>query len=197
MVLFVIAVFVIILIVSSCSNYEKTKNSISKNDEMEKMLIEKGMSITKSYKLSIYDVSKGFYVDEKHQQIVITDNNLQTELSFDDILECEVIENGSVQKNSGVGRAIVGGALAGGVGAIIGSNTGKSYKIASSLLVKIITRNISNPIIQITLLNSSMKIDSPLYKRYREYADQVHAVLTIIIKSNSDAQTQNRLKSVL
>lgn len=195
MFLLVVFAFIAMFVYVVCSTKSEVKKAKEQMEKTEQALIEKGITITNCFKLVEACCVKGLFVDEDDRKIIITDKDLQTELSFDDILECEVIENGSIQKSSGVGRAIVGGALAGGVGAIVGSNTGKTYDAVTSLIVKIITNDIKNPIIQIILINSEAKKSNPSYRRYRDYADQVHAVLTIIIKSNSDAQ--NLLKSAL
>lgn len=76
-------------------------------------------------------ISKGFRVEK-------VDGNI---FKFDDIDYCEMNEDGetlaSVTK-SGVGRALVGGALFGAVGAVVGAQTGKE-RIASKAIVNNVT----------------------------------------------------------
>ena len=48
--------------------------------------------------------------------------------SFDDVISYELIENGSVERTGSIGGAIVGGAIAGSTGAIIGYDQGRKSK---------------------------------------------------------------------
>lgn len=197
MFLFYVFIAIVVCVIVVRSQNSKTKDAKAQSEKIEQSLIDNGMTITNSFKLPVSTIknnlffdtyTRAFYIDEDNHKIVIVEKDSQTELSFEDILECEIIENNSVQKSSGVGRAIVGGALAGGVGAIIGSNTGKSYDTVTSLVIKIITQSIQNPMIKIELINSEVKRIDAFYQLCKEYADQVHAVLTIIIKNNSKEQ---------
>jgi len=57
-------------------------------------------------------------------------------IKFSEILRCETIQDNSTIMSDGIGRAIAGGILGGGVGAVVGANTRKSKDIVSDLRIK-------------------------------------------------------------
>jgi len=97
----------------------------------------------------------------------ITDNIQYSTSTFDykDILETEVIIDGETvtktSRSSQVGGAILGGILAGGVGAIIGGLSGKSSskEKVKTIQFKIIVNDIKEPLQIITFFNESKSID--------------------------------------
>ena len=86
----------------------------------------------------------------------------------------------------GVGRAIVGGALAGGVGAIVGANTRKSKNITNSLQLRIITTDVSKSLYTINLIKKETKRDSIEYKQAINFANNVYATVMSIINDNNN-----------
>lgn len=108
---------------------------------------------------------------------------------YDDIISFELLENGQAITKGGLGRAVVGGALFGGVGAIVGGVTGKK-KIKQEIneyRIKIITKHFFYPQVFINfLIAGKMKSDSILYKSYAQNAQSVLSMLSIIQNSVSE-----------
>jgi len=104
---------------------------------------------------------------------------------YSDILEFELLENGSSVTKGGLGRALVFGALAGGVGAIVGGVTGsrKTANICESLSIKITVNNINNPAIFINLITSKTKMNSSVYKEKYKTAQEALSLLNVICTS--------------
>lgn len=143
-------------------------------------------------------------VDEENQQVLYVHTttfdgiqvgaNISSKIiPFEQILGVEICENGnSVFKkstSSAVGRAIVGGVLLGGVGAVIGGVTGKdkekktleSYKILIQLV------DVKDPSFTIDLVNSAFEIDDAgkvKYNAISSFAEKVKSTLLTIIKAN-------------
>ena len=89
---------------------------------------------------------------------------------------------GMVSKNK---RAIVGGILFGGVGAIVGSNTGE--KTINSLSIVIYLNKISDPMIEIVITSSNtsnIKTDGIIYKNQINFARKMDATIRAIIANN-------------
>ena len=82
----------------------------------------------------------------------------------------------------GVGRAVVGGILAGGIGAVVGSVTAKKH--ITSYKILIFTSDIINPCITLVLINSKTKTNSTNYTKARTFAQNVYASITSIILTN-------------
>lgn len=138
-------------------------------------------------------------LDEGREKIVFLGDNIK-KISFSDVLGCEIIEDGeTISKKSTtrtIGGALIGGVLAGGSGAIIGGLSGKTTekKEVTSLVLKILLRDISNPTITIDCFNASevtngtkkkIKTDDsvygPIYKAVKKELNTVKDVFSIVI----------------
>lgn len=111
--------------------------------------------------------------------------------SYSDILEYELLEDGDSITKGGLGRAVIGGALFGGVGAIVGSVTGgkKQKKIVTSMSIKITTKNIDTPAVYINFITGKTKTNSLTYKAAVNCAQEVMSVLAQIIAQNENTQS--------
>lgn len=103
--------------------------------------------------------------------------------NFDDIVDFELLEDGeSLLKGGGVGKAIVGGALFGGVGAVVGGATAqrKNKAVCISMMIKITLNNMQFPVAYIKLITSATKKDSMLYRLNMKNAQEILSVLQLI-----------------
>ena len=108
--------------------------------------------------------------------------------SYDDIISYELLQDCQSITKGSLGSAIVGGAVLGGVGAIVGSNIGskKTKQVISEYRIKIVTNNICFPEIYINFLaTGKIKSNSLLYKTYTGYAQRVLSLLDIITNNSS------------
>lgn len=116
-------------------------------------------------------------------------------LSYSDIISYELLQDGEAITKGSIGNAIVGGALFGGVGAIVGGSIGskKTKQEISEYRIKIITKNKSYPELFINFLTvGKVKSGSILYKSYAGNAQHVLSMLTIISNSvSSQPQTMS------
>src|SRR5690625_7856669 len=73
--------------------------------------------------------------------------NKSTVYNYNDIIGFELLEDGESLSKGGLGRALAGGALFGGVGAVVGGITGKRKNkgVCTSLRIKITLKDKSNP----------------------------------------------------
>lgn len=115
--------------------------------------------------------------------------------TYDDIISYELLQDGEAITKGGLGSAVVGGALFGGVGAIVGGSIGskKTKQEISEYRIKIITRNSCYPEIFINfLVAGKIKSGSLLYKTYTGNAQRVLSTLTVITDSvSSQPQIQS------
>lgn len=75
---------------------------------------------------------------------------------YSDIVDFELLEDGETITKGGLGAAVVGGVLFQGVGAVVGSVTGKkkTKPICDSLKIKITVSNINNPVVYINFVTT-------------------------------------------
>lgn len=105
------------------------------------------------------------------------------------MIDFELCENGETVMKGGVGRAIVGGALFGAVGAVVGANTRKSRQMVNSLYIRITTRTVG--MLRICFFMSPTPTDSFTYRVDKDLAEKIITQLEIISDSNKRASGIN------
>ena len=122
--------------------------------------------------------------DEVHQELHILridDIDVDREcISFYDIIGTDVrIRN---KHDVSVSRAIIGSILAGETGALIGSMSG-SEKITEYDIV-IFVRNIKKPRIILSLIDSSIKVDSPEMEEVLDFTNEINSLINAIVANS-------------
>lgn len=127
---------------------------------------------------------------EKKELYFLFNDELDKLIKYESIIECKIIENSNVVNSGGIGRAIVGGLIAGDSGAIVGANTRKSKNIVSSLSIRIVTKEIDEPLYTLELLDYQIDTNKQLYANFyklaMEFANNVYATIQAIIKDNNN-----------
>lgn len=108
---------------------------------------------------------------------------------YSDILDYELLEDGESIVKGGLGRAVVGGALFGGVGAVVGGVTGKkkSKEICKSLKIKVTLNDVNNPVAYISFIATEFKKSSLTYQQHYRSAQECISLLQYMC-SNSDTR---------
>lgn len=187
--LIVMVVFCVAAIYDASRRDEAQKEQANKNRErIEKKLEELQFKEDKTLYLTLNGISPKIKIDMHNKQIALCDYN-KDELKiipFQSLLECQIIEDNETVLAGGVGRAVVGGALAGGAGAIVGATTRKSKDIAKNLSIKIITSDLNDSLIVIPILENETNRESDKYKKAWTIAQETHATISSIIKTSSN-----------
>lgn len=183
--LVIIVIIIFMVGIFYCADMDN-KRLIENNEKINKKLEDEDFKISKN----IYSKNYILRVSTDSQKIAICYvlAGLITYVKFNDIIECEIIEDSNTIMKGGVGRAIAGGIIAGGVGAVVGANTRKSKNVIYSLQVRIITKNINNSLININLINSPSGTEksSLEYQDAQRFANEVYATIIAIIDSNKN-----------
>lgn len=172
----------------------------SKADK-EKAKIEKANRKAENEKILEYfknhsDYKVGdMYFDDKHGKLFIkksfTMNRSQAVYNYDELISyTPIFEGGKIKKHHGITRAIVGGVLAGPVGAVVGAGTGgKEFDTIKRLgFILHLTDNRSQ---NYMLMISESKSDSFLTKSAMEDYNNIAAKLDQIISSNTQEPASN------
>ncbi len=162
-----------------------TIENAQKQMKMQQTMSDRGMKFKMSDGVEPY-----FAIDkENHLAQVLVDNNSYIYLPWGEIISFQLLEDGKVVSRKGVGGALVGGALLGATGAVIGSAAGSKHKEKTTqLAVKIVTRNEFFPQIEVDLINFSVKTGSRAYKNAAADAQKILSLLTIIADSVQNTQ---------
>lgn len=139
-----------------------------------------GFKTSKSYEYKSYEA----LVDTTNKKVVFTDKEkgIFRKFDFSELLNCEIIQDNNIIMSGGVGRALVGGFVAGGVGAIVGATTRDSKNVVFEMKLRITSRDINDPLYVIRLINEQVERDSDEYKLAINFAESIYATIESIIK---------------
>ena len=110
-------------------------------------------------------------------------------LDYQNIVQCIVQQDNSTVTESSAGNALTGAILAGTTGAIIGAASHSTKDVCSELSIRIITNDVLNPSIVISLINNRINRNSSEYQFLLGQANAIYATLTAIIHENNLAHT--------
>lgn len=201
-----IVIFAIIIIfgfvVHTTEDVPKIKSQKLEQAKREQEYItENNVSITTEYDYrSAYyannvnyrkGVAVRFIVDSRHRYIHIfqkpagSECTAEIRLPFNQLIGCEIMNDSKV--TGGIGRAVVGGVLAGDVGAFVGAMTAPE-KIMSYKIV-IYKNNPANPMVEIPMIEEKKSTKDTDYIEAVSFAENVNAVIRAIVYQNNTAST--------
>ena len=178
-VLIIIGIIITLFIQAMCDAKNENK--------AEEILNDRKFKTSRKFSCNVYSGQIELRTDLENKQIAICEIKQEPKIDiikFENIIDCEIIEDASTIMKGGVGRAIVGGTLAGGIGAIVGASTRKSNNVTNSLQIRIITNDLYNSLCMLKLISSETKKDSLEYQNAMEFANNVYATLNSIISNN-------------
>ena len=123
-------------------------------------------------------------IDDTHKSFKIGGNIFE----FSNLLSFELLEDGHSISKGGLGRAVAGGLLFGGVGAIVGGVTGgkKAKGVCNSMKLKVTLRNAYTDNIYVNFITSETKTSSFEYKQAQKNAQDCISALEIIADQNQN-----------
>lgn len=108
--------------------------------------------------------------DDNRKKWLIPDSFLGKKINckvydYQDIVSFELLEDGESITKGGLGKAIAGGILLGGVGAVVGGVTAKrkTKAVCNSLKIKITINNMNNPVVYVNFVIMPTKKDKVKY----------------------------------
>lgn len=136
-------------------------------------LAEQGMTVTKRI--------GALAIDEPNQKwgiVQIGGGGAARVHSFSEISAVEITENGEKYRSqNGIMRALVGGAIFGGVGALIGVGTAQKARTISHLSVDVMLNSLDCPMESLIVIATPTKTDSFAYKQNYENVKNMAAAL--------------------
>lgn len=159
--------------------------SILYNDKKNEVELDK-FNATKS-------IGSFLEFDENQRKIKIINSTQGQKIKFqiynyEDILNCELLEDDVNVTKGGLGSAIVGVMIAGDVGAVVGSVTGskKTTKaFVNTLKVRITVNDLTAPTAYVQLISRQTKTYSAFCQNAYRFAYDILSSLSIIINGNT------------
>lgn len=147
-------------------------------------------------------VSNYFAVNEETRQWAVARGIIPSfrkavPYSYDDIVDYELLEDGTSITKGGLGNAVVGGVLFGSVGAMVGGMTGtrKTSSKCTNLMIKITVNNVSEPVEYIKLISSPTDKRSAVYKKAFFNAQQILSMLQVICSQCADDMEERKVET--
>lgn len=174
---------------------ERMKKEIEDNNRFFGNYISR-KDVLKSYTWEDEEAKHAICAEKQHFALVhaLSNNNFKARIYIiphADLLECQIIEDNSTVVDSAIGRAIVGGLIAGRTGAIVGAVTQGTSDVINRLEVRIVTNNLSNARTSIVLIDRRVDRDSTFYKERYALAQDIYAMVFATIRAR-EATNENR-----
>lgn len=148
-----------------CSQLSSGQNSFARNISVEKKI-------------------GAVYFDDNAKQFTISKpKRNKSTYRYDQIVDFELLEDGATVAKSGLGRAVAGGILFGGVGAIVGGITGgrTSKDVCKSLQIKITLKNSTIPAEYIKFIDFETKKSGSIYQAEIKTAQDTMSALQVAV----------------
>lgn len=162
------------------SRFNRLSTIKEDNEDMEQLTNIQNVGNNRKFTLTrkVGTLTTGIYLDEvaKRFKIVGARERTNQMFSYSDLIDCELIEDGnSVIKTSALPKAIAGGILFGGIGAVIGGITGKQTekKYCDKLSIKFTVKNCKHFSINLDLIKKKTKKDSREYTKAFNLAQEI------------------------
>lgn len=199
-IVFIIIIMIVGLVVHEMCDVPTIENKKNNNDESEKEFLQQNdITVTKEYCYSDFKYENNislsncvrvrFIIDQKHQKLVIlSTKDIREIIDFSDLIGDEIVVDNQVM--DGVGRAVVGGVLAGGAGAVVGAMTAKEHIMSYKIVIY--KRDLSNPKTEIQLIFEKKSRKDKDYLNAVEFSDNINATIKAIINMDSyEEETYN------
>lgn len=159
---------------------------------------------------NILDIKKEFTFTKKINNFVAFDDEqkkwailssfmgkVEQIYNYNDIVNFELLEDGDSIASGGLGRALAGGVLFGGTGAIVGGVTGKKKTkgICNSLKLKVTINDMNNPVVYINFIETKTKKSGFVYKTASKSAHECLSTFQLICDRNNNSDKNESLSS--
>ncbi|MED4908867.1 SHOCT domain-containing protein [Brevibacillus centrosporus] len=206
-ILIFIVLFVGLAYKEAVREQRKKKDEIVSNTykirETRQEIIKNNTAITSE--ISGNDGKSSVVLDENSNVIYLIEGYQKRKISYKDLLQSEIIEDGvqvtSTSRASQIGGALIGAVVAGGIGAIIGGLSGKqeTTKKVKKIDLKLTINDTKNPIFTINFFDIgdvTVTKDNPNYREAIEKANHWHNLMSVLIRRADEEERKIQNQSI-
>ena len=137
--------------------------------------------------------------DDNTQTFIITKSKNNKDIyKYNQIVDFELLEDGETITKGGLGRAVAGGLLFGGVGAVVGGVTGskKTKSVCKSMQIKITLRNTPRQTEYLSFITTEVKTSGFIYQTSYKTAQDVLSALQIAVDMVNTSTVQESAQTI-
>lgn len=197
---FILGVFILVIVIAVFIVYSISQRKKAMLDTLTSL---PGFEASQSYMGE--DGNSGVAIDDINRKICLINydgDNIKTRIiSYRDVLSTELLVDGNelvrTSRTSQIGGAILGGIIAGGVGAIIGGLSGSktSTQKVKNISLLVVVNDSSEPTHLINFLDSECKKDSFLYRNSIGQARHWQSLISVLIKQADEEDKKNAINN--
>lgn len=208
--IFIVIVIIICIVIIN----QQIKNK-REDDELRGIMLESRINDVSDFsptqKVIGYNNLYTFAIDENNRKVAYFDEEQETFIPYDEIISVDLIENNTTVASKStmrtLGGALIGGALGGGAGAVVGGLSGDAEmkKKISSIQVRLRIRDISMPTLIIKCFDSKTMtsggdigtdgISGLIYNECIQHANQIVDLISVIIDDLDRKQKQSNISN--
>ena len=166
---------------------EKLQNEIKKQKLFE--ILNSSGDFKSSKEFISYDYKNILALDEESKRIcVVSDDGTRKIYLYKDLLQVEIVEDGvsvtTTSRTSQLGGALVGGMLAGGVGAVIGGLSGKTKteREINSIELKLVVNDTNQPVYSFVFYKKKKFEEFQATQKAKNEVNFWHSLISVLIK---------------
>ena len=179
-------VLVIISVIGVALNYYKNNKQKQQNQQDEEYLQDSGFNIDK--KIDNLNNEISIFIDDKNKKWCIYNTKSMQKIIYDyeEFVSFELKQDNKSVVSGRAGSTIVGGLLFGGLGALAGASRKRNITETSckSMTLYIVVNDMSNPNIEIPLIEREISKDSSKYEKIVNKVNELVAVFKVILEQN-------------
>lgn len=137
------------------------------------------------YKSENYDIRVGEYFFANSENKTFRVAGQTGCCKYEDLVDFELCEDNVTVAKGGVGRALIGGALFGSAGAVVGAVTRSTANVTRSMYIRITAKEVG--MLKIILISSEVSRDSFVYNVAKDCAEKIISQLEIIASGEKEA----------
>jgi len=147
--------------------------------------------------VKIKTVSGSVEFDDNKRTVLVKNKGMfkkDVSCRYDDILSFDLIDEGTTVTSGGLGRALVGGALFGPLGALVGGTTGKKKQNTKCerLQVSLTINNQASPIAYMDIVTVPLPRKSMAFQNALKDAEKIMSKLEVICHENEAVSQYNQ-----
>jgi hypothetical protein len=197
-----VVILIVLYVVFSLQSDGQKKEEVKEKIELIKIFINSQLEMEYSSTF-ISEAGYAIAINNDDREVCLIDNNknqMYTRIvTFNDVLASEIFIDGNTitrtEKKNILGRSVVGGALFGSTGAVIGGLSGETVSVDRTHIkrigLRIFINDHTNPLFELIMNDSNIMKNSSKFINYSSKLQELFGLTKVIIQNAKDDQKED------